>query len=323
MITVLADVQLHAYANFARITPSGRNSRLQNGVDAIKFAVDAADGGYLIILGDLFEDRRSLTIDVMNAALESIEYASSRLKGVYMVVGNHDQYYRDGSIHSLRAFSHMSGVEVVSSFHTAQMDGTEVFMAAFHEDPSVVKKWIATRAPSAFSPTLLCVHQAVFGAEADGGFLYNAGDALTVQDLRPSAFDHVLIGHFHSPQTLSENVHYVGSPYQIKANEIDQVKRIAAIDGGARLTWLPVPGMPTFRRISAADFELLTSDDIQAHFWLVTGTLGYQLPNVRVLPEPKEAASYASACSSLDGAVREWLTAHNRPDLIERAVGMI
>ncbi len=319
-ISVISDLQLHSYPAFSRINPDGRNSRLQHGLDALQFAVDAAEGGILVILGDLFEDRQRLGIDVLDAATEVMVRASKVCKGIRLVTGNHDQFYRDGSVTSLRHFESMKGVKVVYDFLSETIDGLPCHFAAFQHDQDQVRQWI-TKLPAR---GLLFLHQAMLGAEADGGFLYEKADALTVDDVRPDDFMEILVGHFHKPQSLAPNVHYVGSPYQIKMNEIGEEKRIAVIDTQSpQLKWVPVTVCPTFRKAAADEFDILTAEEKAAHFWEIEGILDQTPDNVRLKPVAKDVVVYNAACSDLTSAADEWLRAKGRPDLTERALSFL
>lgn len=322
-ISIIADCQLHSYTNFATVLPSGRNSRLQHGVDAFKFAVNQANGGVLVMLGDMFEDRKSIGLDVQDAAAECVEYASGRLKEVYLVVGNHDQYFRDGDIHSLRVFGYLGNVHIVDGFKSIKVGSYPLHMSAFRADPAAVKDWISGLPAGG----CLCLHQAILGAEADGGHTYGNDDALTVDDCRPGDFDEVFVGHFHKPQSVARNVHYVGSPYQIKVNEAGQEKRIAVLTvkgGKAVNTWVPVTGIPTFRRITAQEFEKLSQAEIDQHFWEVEGELGYRHANARCVPsyDEKEDEGITRPCSNLKDAARSWMESKGHPEWVEAAIAL-
>ncbi len=325
-ISVISDIQLHSYPAFSRINADGRNSRLQHGLDALQFAVDSAEGGYLVILGDLFEDRQRLGIDVLDAVTEVMIRASQSCRGIYIVVGNHDQFYRDGSVTSLRHFGSMPGVKVVYDCLSDKIDGVPCHFAAFQHDQNKVRQWIATLPKDG----LLFLHQAMLGAEADGGFLYEKSDALTVDDVRPGDFKEILIGHFHKPQSLAPNVHYVGSPYQIKMNEIGEEKRIAVITTSwdkpeeyLSLQWVPVTVCPTFRRAAADEFDIMPEAEKAAHFWEIEGILDRTPDNVRLKPVAKEAVVYTAACSDLTAATDEWLRAKGRADLTVLALAFL
>lgn len=221
----------------------------------------------------------------------------------------------------------MPGVTVIHDQLSASVDGCRLHFAAFQHDPDVVRRWIATlpewKRPSGPKPFLF-IHQAMLGAEADGGFLYEKADALTVEDVRPNQFVEVLVGHFHKPQSLAPNVHYVGSPYQIKMNEIGEEKRIAVIDTDTgALEWRHVTVCPTFRKAKADEFDILTAEEKNAHFWEIEGILDQTPDNVRLKPVAKEAVVYTAACADLQSAADEWLRAKGRPDLTERALSFL
>lgn len=44
------------------------------------------------------------------------------------------------------------------------------------------------------------------------------------------SFDLVILGHYHKPQEVTKNILYVGSPIQIRRDEVNEVKRFICVD---------------------------------------------------------------------------------------------
>jgi DNA repair exonuclease SbcCD ATPase subunit len=77
--------------------------------------------------------------------------------------------------------------------------------------------------------SILCMHAGVDGA-AVGTLEYRIKDPLTVEDLGAERFNWVFLGHYHKPQTIGDNVVYVGSPCQLTRAEAGDVKRFLIYD---------------------------------------------------------------------------------------------
>ena len=71
---------------------------------------EKTDNSCLIILGDYFDNRQNLDINVMNSAIDVIKELAS-LVPVYMIIGNHD-IYRKSTIetNSLRCIESIPNV---------------------------------------------------------------------------------------------------------------------------------------------------------------------------------------------------------------------
>ena len=67
-----ADVQCKNHQHRSHTLPSGRNSRLQNGIDCLLQAGKLADGGAVVINGDLFDDRQKLHHDESDGVARAI-----------------------------------------------------------------------------------------------------------------------------------------------------------------------------------------------------------------------------------------------------------
>lgn len=238
MILVTADLHLHEWQSWSTILPSGRNSRLQHGVSVMEHMLSRLKSGdSMLFLGDFFDNRRSISVNVLHAAAEILEKIPSGVEMVLMC-GNHDQHLQDGSINSLSIFKGNRNIRVIDEPSTVHLlDGTQVCLIPYSDDFVAVRHHIKTMAKS-HPGTILGLHHTILGSVMNGG--QRADWGLSGEDLLESEFSHVISGHFHSPQR-----HYVGSPYQIDRGETGYSKRFLEISDG-KTTSVPLNLAPEF-----------------------------------------------------------------------------
>lgn len=314
-----ADLHLHEHQDYARVLPNGRNSRLDIGVQCWKQAVDLADGGMIVFGGDLFHDRRALQNSVTDAATEAMEYAVERCSSVLLLVGNHDQYLRNGSIHSLRAFKQWPNVYVCDDGPTLWKAGNlHIYAHPFDADSNVPLQWarsLKSPAPDDDAISILLLHQGLRGARMNGGVV----DGSSAAPIGLERFNYVLLGHYHKPQVVPgyPHIQYISSPYQLNWGESGDQKRFLMLDGllqysedaGGELHSVPVTDMPEFRRIKLADWQMLSEPT--RHYYEVLIPAGVQVdlpPGVVGVPEAADAPAVPLTGATFDvtDAIQRW-----------------
>ncbi len=320
-LVVTADVQLHCHTQFAQLR-NGRNSRLQDGLDCIEQAAYLADGGTLLINGDLFHDRRSIDVGVLHATAELFQRVSRQCT-VVVSVGNHDQYLRDGRAHAIAPFCGM--VTVIDGPQLLHLAGGTILGAVpFHPEIGIIAAAIERLTLEMLEyegcpMSVLAVHAPVIAARMGGNRINASG--LTLNQLRADVWTHVTLGHFHAPQQLASNVAYCGSPLQIDWSESGDEKRFQIFDQDG-MTSVLVDDMPRFRKITLEDYDrMLASGDLSltADFFNVVVPPDVQRifpPNVRSIPAIiADTASVLTEQATFDvqEAIRQWC-AERYPD---------
>lgn len=253
-VVFTADVQAENH-NVDGIEYKGLNSRLWSAVESIRQAAEVSNKGIVVINGDLFDNRKVLELDVLSEVHRVIHKISKEIEGVIIVVGNHDQWLRDGRIHSTEVFNGMPHVDVVATSKEIELGrdygGMTLFCHAFTTDLDKVRGYInkATK-EKAYGPKVLVLHQDVEGAKI-GVSVSTSG--LSLGDLHADEFSRVLLGHFHCPQKLGSNVFYIGAPYQTDRSEAGEKKRYIAWDVENKWHDIPVEGMPEYRVFRSAE----------------------------------------------------------------------
>lgn len=315
MISVISDTQLHNHAAWSRVLPSGRNSRLQDGIDCLFQATSGlTSGDTCVLLGDVFESRKHLEIDVIAAFSEWVDATVKSGIRIILVCGNHDQWLNSGEIHSLRPWKELPGVTIVDSYKRIIIDSMTCDFYAYHDDYDALKDKIRQATP----PDYLFLHQSCFGASMDNGESCLVG--LGSEDLTGKVA--TFLGHFHNPQSLAGGkAHYIGSPYQINRGESGQCKRYVVITGR---TWSSVP-------TSAPKFYTLPYDEYLekrngTDFFTVVCESESQFvkePNVRfTVPVVKKEAddSAPPTATTMEAAIASWCSRTGNSGLNEKAL---
>lgn len=156
-------------------------------------------------LGDFFNERKNLNIKVINAAQE-IEKILSPFH-TYLIAGNHDCYYKNEiKPTSLQIFKDSPSISIITE--------------TIQHDNLVLVPW--GEIPRGHKGGICLGHFELIG------FIMNlkkkCDNGLPVQELMLNKFDMVISGHFHMPQ-YSENIIYLGAPYQQSFRDSDDIAR--------------------------------------------------------------------------------------------------
>lgn len=335
-VFLTADVQLHNHTSFSTLLPSGISNRLQDGINALdQVLMDAASGDCIILLGDVFETQKAVDTSVMFAFASWMERAQSKGVRVVLVVGNHDHYTRAGTVHSLKPFE-AAGVTVISRDLMLTLGGHDFFLKAYTDDIEDVKSYVSGLVENfgtvkAKRKRFLCLHQAVSGAMLASSLFEGA---LGLSDLKEDAFTHVFLGHFHKPQSMTDKVTYLGSPYQVTSEEAGDVKRFMVVEPDGTVASIRTAGNQ-FHRISFAEFETGQAVPLAPGYYRVICQNSQQVEQVPKLarqmsgvltqvayhrPDEVQGAAVEVASLDWDKAIGNWLSKKNRPDLVQTAI---
>ena len=73
---------------------------------------------YVIFMGDLWEQRFALSVKTMNVAIKCVEELAISFEKVFLIVGNHDTYYKNtneiNSIDFLKMISRNENIEIIN-----------------------------------------------------------------------------------------------------------------------------------------------------------------------------------------------------------------
>jgi len=172
----------------------------------------------IVFLGDWWENRHALNVMTINYALQNISKLNNLNIPIYMIVGNHDLFFRNSrNMHSLELFRNFSNITIVDE--PLSIDNLLLV-------PYLFKEEYASLAP------IINEHKYVFGHFEFRNF-YLTGSSNTVSE---HGFIHKLLnkpkyifsGHYHKRQA-ADNIVYIGNPFGTNFGDVDDVARGMAI----------------------------------------------------------------------------------------------
>ena len=223
-ILIVSDLHADNYSQFSRLTKFGINCRLQDCLDSIgnlKELAEQTEASCIFFLGDLFNSRTSISIDVYYLVFREIEKLAKDID-IYLLVGNHDQFLRKGDIYSTYPLS--SICQVISEPTVLNLDDSKFVCLPFREDHKELLRFI-----EAHEGDYLFAHLGLSGAKV-GPTEYKVKEALNPEDIKPEKFKWVILGHYHKFQRLGDNIVYVGSMLQHNFGERDEDKFALILD---------------------------------------------------------------------------------------------
>jgi DNA repair exonuclease SbcCD nuclease subunit len=189
-------------------------------------------------LGDLFHKRSAINVVSLNVALDIIERLSKAFETVYLIVGNHDMYYRNKRlINSIEIGRNIRNVVVVKD--TLTIGDTTLMPYLVEEEWRAVKKLKS---------------RYVFGHFELPGFLMNAMiEAPDHGGINATHFQHqeyVFSGHFHKRQQAGKVI-YIGNAFPHNfADTWDDDRGCMLLEHGGTpqlVNWTDCPKYRTYR----------------------------------------------------------------------------
>ena len=153
-----------------------------------------------IFLGDWHHNRATINVSTMNYTVANIDKLSRSFEKVYLIMGNHDLYYREKREINSVPFAHMwDNVIIVNDF--------------YEEDDVTILPWLVEQE---WRKMKKIKSRYIFGHFELGGFKMNAMvDMPDFGGLKPEHFvnqEYVFSGHFHKRQKRGK-VHYIGNAF--------------------------------------------------------------------------------------------------------------
>lgn len=160
----------------------------------------------IIILGDFFDTRKSLSLNVIDIALDSMNTLSDTFDNIYIIIGNHDTFLKS-QLHptSLSIFKKHNNVHIVDEPYELE----NILLLPWLFDIDVLKT----------SNKDICMgHFDINGIEMNVSGFTQLSCKLNISDFKK--FKKVFSGHYHI-SSKTNNIQYLGSPIQFTFNEIN------------------------------------------------------------------------------------------------------
>tara|TARA_A100001391_G_scaffold93081_3_gene61607 strand:- start:1008 stop:2081 length:1074 start_codon:yes stop_codon:yes gene_type:complete len=234
-ICLFSDLHAHPYSNGV-VLEHGTNSRVLDAVGVINQVYGhARDIGakWVLFGGDLFDRRKSIDVDTYNKIHETILSESRGGVKTVLLVGNHDQANRSGTIHALERFKSGKNCFVADQPKWWDLgEGVGLFTVPYYDDGEVIaehaSKGIDAK-PDWVKHSMLLIHYGVQGAKVGPGD-YIIPCELSIDMLRPTDWDVIFSGHYHIGQQIGSKFHYIGSAMQHRWDDVGFSKSFVVFD---------------------------------------------------------------------------------------------
>jgi DNA repair exonuclease SbcCD nuclease subunit len=240
-LLIFSDLHGHNFRPYSEVLSNGRNSRFQDILNVLENIYQVCknqkvDG--VLFGGDLFHARSVLNVSTFNDTYEAIAKIKTVVKFFVMVVGNHDQSNKLGTIHSTKTFNAI--VDVIDRpmwiMESVGEENIYILGVPFSDNKEGIIQSIQEATNEKNCPDLetnssvLLGHFGVSGAEPGANFVLRASDLPTIPDLEPDLFSQIFLGHYHMYQELIPNVRYVGAPLQHNWGDCGQQRSVTLWD---------------------------------------------------------------------------------------------
>ena len=291
-----------------------RNNSRQHNTDCEEFVLwfikeaKKANCETCIFLGDWHHHRASINVSTMNYTMSNLEFLSKAFTNVFVIMGNHDLFYRDKrEINSVAFGSLYDNVHIVNSIFT---EGDVSIIPWLVQDEWKEMPGIKSRY--------------IFGHFELGGFQMNQLIAMPdTGGLQKTHFknqEYVFSGHFHSRQQ-QKNVIYMGNTFPHNYSDTWQDDRgMMILEWGEEPKYKAWPNAPSFKSLNLSTLVddpekylkpktyIRVTLDVDISYEEATHikqvfTEKYNLREIILMPQRED--EYADDWSAGDGAVFE------------------
>ena len=190
-----------------------------------------------IFLGDWHHNRNSTDVSTMNYTVRALEKLNSSFERVYVITGNHDQYYKDKrDLHSLEYGRLFPNITMVNDELT--------------EGGVTILPWLVGDEWKSMSKIK---SKYIFGHFELPLFYMNAMVQMPDHgELQPTHFinqEYVFSGHFHKRQS-QDKIHYIGNSFPHNyADAWDDARGMMILDWDGVPKYIDWPDCPKYRTI--------------------------------------------------------------------------
>jgi hypothetical protein len=197
-----------------------------------------------IFMGDYFHNRNNTNLITMNYGLDGMRILSESFKKTYVLLGNHDLFYRDQrSVSSIAWAEHIPNIEIIKEI-------TE-------KDNVVFVPWlIQNESEHLFKKNGMYM----FGHFELPTFMMNSMVEMPdVGEFKIDEFkkyEHVFSGHFHLRQN-KKNITYIGNAFPHNYGDAgDDNRGMMILEWGKEPEYLSWPDAPKYRTVKISDLVI-------------------------------------------------------------------
>jgi DNA repair exonuclease SbcCD nuclease subunit len=240
------------------------------------------EGDVLVFLGDLFDNRNSISLKVLNTVVKLFEDLSNIIE-CHVILGNHDNFnMNDPEINSVCTIRNIPGVIVYDRPKVVAFgDKTALMMPWIHgknSEKEVLEKYSGQ--------DLLFCHSDLNGCRTQVNPTRPVSrQVLDIDDF--GGYGRVYSGHIHIVQTI-QNFTFVGSPYHLDRNDVGNTKGIFVYNTKKNNdVFIPNDFSPEFKKVKVyqeKDMTQLNDEILKKHFvdLEISNNLMLNSPHVRL-----------------------------------------
>jgi DNA repair exonuclease SbcCD nuclease subunit len=208
----------------------------------------------ILFLGDFYHLKSKLYVPSFIRSIEVLDRIKKAGIHITFLIGNHDMPLLNSTEHSIvRAFSPYGEVVTDYNWYDIEDKYRFHFLSYTHELPEFE---IAKN-----KKNILFGHLDINSFQMDGII---CNDGFAKQDFK--SFDMVFSGHYHSHQSRG-NIIYVGSPYQVRYSERNDIKGfVRYITDDNSWKFIVYDDAPKFTEVPIETPEDIELDDIKGNF---------------------------------------------------------
>jgi len=178
-------------------------------------------------LGDFFDNRNNINVNVMNKVEELMKVDFKDFK-IYMLVGNHDSYFKTTiETHSLKFLRNLSNVNVVDEIEPHIFGSAKVLMVPWQVDNEDFTKRVMDKN---LDMDVCIGHFETIGFHFNKGMLCEHG--LNSRVLFNN-YKVIFSGHFHKrtyQERESSKIQYIGNAYQLTKMDKNENRGFCILD---------------------------------------------------------------------------------------------
>lgn len=221
------------------------------------------EGDIFIMLGDLFDNRTSVSILVQNK-VEQLLIDISEILPIHIIVGNHDLWNMgDNTINSPKLFRHIPNVFIYENTSTIEINGKKLVLMPWVEKKDDMISEIENN-PGDY---LFC-HSDLNGCRMHlSSIAHRNKSKIDVNHFND--YKKVYSGHIHIRQ-IQNNFEFIGAPYQMDRNDYHDKKGLTILDiESGETEFIENTTSPTFKKVQIkddGDLLLLDKMNYDKHF---------------------------------------------------------
>lgn len=210
-------------------------------------------GDIIIQMGDLFDNRNVIPINIMNYAMDQVERLAS-IAPTHIIIGNHDCWsISSDKLNAIRPFKYIPNVSIYDETTVVEYNGLNLLLMPYIHSKKEQIRLIQENSNCSY---LFC-HSDLNGCKMHlTSVAHRNTDKIDIEEFE--SFKRVLSGHIHLVQD-NKNFTFVGSIFQMDRNDYNDQKGIFVLDTDTNdLEFYPNNISPVFKKVVVS-----TEDDIE------------------------------------------------------------